>query len=368
LVCLAPGFSSVLPAADSPTTATTKASAIVLSDRCDLKRAPNCDAAECHPRKTGHRVISHPLYLENRCMECHIARDSPQVALVTAKPATVCLRCHIEVKWNSDTGTLAHPPGEASCTTCHNPHESSVRNLLRSEDSLAACAACHKDFLLASQDRPYRHRHFEVTTQCGSCHYAHRPGLRKYVREDTSETCLSCHNMPILTDGRTLPNIAREIAESPFKHKAIEEGGCPLCHTPHGSDQPALLNSGYPAANYAKYKTEDYALCWRCHSSSLVESKQGEGVTNFSNGAVNLHQKHVLDIGKGRACHVCHEAHAASQPHMLRQTLVFRSWTGPFTYTPLPDGGRCVTACHKEREYHRVAMRGESAVKARDLP
>ena len=358
IACLVLGFACAAPipapGEDHPSTVTARTPAIVLPDKCDLNRAPNCDLPECHPKNTEQRTIRHPLYLENRCLECHVTPQSPQSSAVRARPDSVCQKCHTDVEWNAAEGHPAHPPGKEFCVSCHNPHESRVRNLLRDEKHLAACTECHQPFLLAAQSRPYQHQHFDPRTQCGSCHYAHLKGQGKYLRKNVSESCLTCHDMPILVKGRMLASIAEQLRDAPVKHKALDKGACPVCHTSHGSDQPALLRPGYPAGNYAEYKSENYALCWQCHSAKLVDDPRGEGNTNFSNGAVNLHRKHVLDVGRGRACHVCHQSHVSERPYLLRDDLSFRSWTGPFGYDLLPDGGRCQTPCHREKDYHRV--------------
>lgn len=325
----------------------------ILSESCVKDSTRDCADPACHPQADAGRDILHPAYLERRCKGCHVAPRSLWAPLVRAWPDAVCLRCHADVQWNPRARAVAHPPGGRSCVACHNPHRSRVRNLLRSEARLADCAGCHASFLEQSQASPYRHDHFDLHTECGFCHYAHRPGLGKYVRENGRESCLTCHDMAIPHRGRVLENVARRLKEAPVTHGSPEELSCPVCHTPHGSPQPALLKEGYPAGSHERYSSEQYAMCFRCHPPGLAENAVGSGITEFRAGAVNLHHLHLVGIGKGRACHVCHEAHASDLPHLLRRQVRFGRWDAPLGYESLPNGGRCATPCHPIREYSR---------------
>jgi predicted CXXCH cytochrome family protein len=268
--------------------------------------------------------------------------------------AQLCLACHSAIQTTAG-GELLHPPDDNDCLNCHHPHQSRVRSLLRDDEDLLICSQCHKDFLEASQKFPYRHRAFDPRSHCGNCHYAHQRDEQFYLRENVSETCLTCHDLPIQVRGRQLVNIARRLRESQYVHQAIDRG-CPTCHTPHGSPQPSLLKEGYPAGQYEQYRSDNYALCWQCHNSALAESSPGAAHTNFRAGAENLHRLHVIEVGRGRACHLCHHAHASDQLHLMRQQVRFQQWLAPMEWKPLPDGGSCVTPCHRPSEYHRSRL------------
>jgi predicted CXXCH cytochrome family protein len=252
----------------------------------------------------------------------------------------------------TDKPGLAHPPGGQSCLSCHAPHESPVRGLLRDDEHLLACAQCHEPFLDAESQRPYHHRYFDPETQCGNCHYAHQRREQQYLREDVSQMCLTCHTLAIRHQDRYLEQIGWKLNHLPHKHEVMNQGFCQVCHTPHGSDQASLLTAGYPSGSYETYRTEQYSLCWGCHDPQLVESATGLNFTAFRNATENLHRVHVSQMRRGRACHLCHEAHASAQAHLIRPRLKFEKWEASLTWQPLADGGRCLSPCHREKEYH----------------
>lgn len=320
----------------------------------DSKYDRNCTTAECHPVPEPDRAsISHPPYLEEWCDRCHTDHSSSEPGLLKAKQPDLCRQCHTSIETVS--GTLQHPPGGKNCTECHNPHRSAVRHLLRDENLRLECSKCHEEDLREAGERPFHHKFFNPQTECGSCHHAHQNGKNSYLRANVGETCLTCHDMPIKVEGRNLENVGREIREAKHVHPPLREMACPACHTPHGSEQPSLLRSDYPAGSYQRYDRANYGLCWQCHDSGLVESSPTVTATKFRDGDLNLHQVHVAKMKKGRACHLCHTAHAAEQPHLIRDSITFAYWIGELKYEAAADGGTCVTACHREKEYHRTA-------------
>lgn len=346
--------------------ATTPAAPSVKADT-DSKHGKTCISEGCHAVPVTGITVKHSPYLEGQCLQCHEDHTSTAPGLLKKTGNEMCLPCHSAVEMKGKFGNLVHPPVEKTCTDCHNPHESGVRNLLRDSGQLRECAGCHADFLKQAKERPYRHKFFDPVTECGNCHYAHKHSGDKYLRRNLTESCLTCHDISIQTEGRALENVGQELANSKVVHPAMEVSGCQTCHNPHGADQPALLRSGYPAGKYEPYKTSDYELCWHCHDSALVESEKGEGITQFRNGERNLHRVHLVELKRGRACHVCHTAHASDTPHLLREEIRFNQWVAPLKYTLLADGGACSTPCHTEKEYRHSAtpiLRKASAASA----
>ncbi len=324
-----------------------------------LKSAPidtlhnrSCTDAECHPSNLDDpSLISHPSFLEHWCDRCHLDHSSPEPMLLSKKPNELCLQCHTETETN-EHGVL-HPPDSGTCVACHSPHQSSVPHLLRTEEQLLQCGECHARDLQEASERPFRHRFFNPRTECGTCHYAHREGQGRFVRANLGETCLTCHDMNIRMENRTLENVGSVIRQASVVHPPLAERACHVCHTPHGSLQSSLLRENYPGGSYAAYDSANYQLCWSCHDSALVETSETEASTGFRDGTRNLHNVHVLQSRRGRACHLCHSAHASERPHLIRSTMTFGTWTTEFDFRVLSDGGTCTTACHRPTEYHR---------------
>jgi len=176
--------------------------------------------------------------------------------------------------------------------------------------------------------------------------------VRKYVRENVAESCMTCHDLTIMVGSRRIDNIQQQLHEAPFIHEVMKGESCPICHTPHGSEQSSLLQEGYPAGSYQSYNSENYRLCWQCHDPALVEKVRND-VTEFRNGDVNLHRLHVVQLRRGRACHLCHEPHTSNKPHLIRERILFGEWDTVLGYEPLPEGGRCQSPCHRVMEYRR---------------
>ena len=334
-------------------TASTTPTSSSMAQNYDRKYQKSCDDVQCHPKTNPSGGPYHVPYLLGKCLACHEDHTSSAKGLLKPGGDKVCLSCHARTIADPSTGKVLHPTVNKGCVECHFPHVSRVRNLLRSEQELARCAECHADFLQKAAQRTFKHKFFDPKSQCGFCHYAHQRSDKKYLRENVSESCLTCHDLAISVDKRKLESVGERLRSAKVVHGAMRAEGCPACHTPHGSDQSSLLNPGYPAGNYATYQTEQYALCWKCHKSKLAESINAIGATNFRQGNTNLHRLHLSQLGQGRACHLCHAPHASDQPHLIRESLTFRNWQAPLRYQSTANGGSCTTACHKDKQYSK---------------
>lgn len=327
------------------------------SQSFDTFHQQSCLASDCHEQRyaSTEGQIRHLPYLEQQCLTCHTNHSGSAPKLLRTGVNELCLSCHTEVKLSGEPPALAHPPQTTACTECHHPHASHVRNLLLTEERLGDCAACHADFLKAAQELPFKHKFFDPVNQCGNCHYAHSNPEDHYLRGNVAESCLTCHDLPIKTDRGTLENVGRALREAPVIHEAMKGESCATCHTPHGSVQPALLLPGYPAGSYATYEREQFALCWECHNPELAESETPSvtDATQFRDGEKNLHRTHLMELKRGRACHLCHEPHVSQSPHLMRRSVTFKDWVSPLKFEAMPDGGRCDTPCHRPKEYKR---------------
>ncbi|MFH0794433.1 MAG: cytochrome c3 family protein [bacterium] len=316
-----------------------------------------CVNSECHPTEDGGKLLKHPPYFEGHCLACHLDHESSQKGLLREGGNKVCLTCHTDLEVDPQSSSLLHPPGDQPCVECHNPHSSPFRNFIRDEEKLLVCAKCHEKFLDDSAKRPYHHEYFNPRGQCGECHYAHKRGAKKHVRENAAESCQTCHDLGIKVDDRTLENVGKRLREAHYIHEPLKGESCPTCHIPHGADQPALLKEGYPAGTHQTYSSGAYELCWTCHDKALAENPEAVGVTNFRDGEKNLHRLHLVELKRGRACHLCHEAHTSDVPHLIRKHVRFGDWGAELTYKPTADGGSCLTPCHLEKKYSRNAKR-----------
>jgi DmsE family decaheme c-type cytochrome len=104
------------------------------------------------------------------------------------------------------------------------------------------CYQCHAD-QKAQFNMPIHHKVNEGLVKCSDCHDVHGTFLPNNQKstEDQNAVCTKCH-----TDVRG-PFV--------FEHAPVRAEGCTTCHTPHGTQNPRLLNMPSVAT-----------LCNQCHS------------------------------------------------------------------------------------------------------
>lgn len=187
----------------------------------------------------------------------------------------------------------------------------------------------------------------KILNECEKCHVQTDAKAHKYrMVAESPALCLACH------DG--LANVLKDRAAYPYRHYPVDEGSCVDCHNPHASNHRNLLMERYVTDLYTPYSEgENFALCFECHDSELLEEPQTEE-TLFRNGKQNLHYLHVNKEKKGRSCAVCHLVHGGAQPRLIRSTVPFRDWSVNIKFIPTEHGGYCGPACHSAKRYDRV--------------
>jgi DmsE family decaheme c-type cytochrome len=149
----------------------------------------------------------------------------------------MCLQCHQDDQHIAWQGS-AHETGEVACASCHKIHaaQDPVLDKLTQPE---VCFQCHQKQRVAFS-KPSTHPVRFGQMSCDDCHSVHGAATSTLLKRPTlNETCYSCH-----ADKR-----------GPFlwEHEPAAED-CSLCHTPHGSMQPAMLTKRPPL------------LCQQCHS------------------------------------------------------------------------------------------------------
>jgi predicted CXXCH cytochrome family protein len=118
-------------------------------------QANPCFESGCHAElKTNEGPYKHQPFVDNRCLDCHIAFHNPGTQrLYTQSDIDLCYGCHSQ----NDLGN-SHPVGEGvidpktmqmmTCTsTCHLSHTAPYEYLLALRPGGELCLACHKDFI-----------------------------------------------------------------------------------------------------------------------------------------------------------------------------------------------------------------------------
>lgn len=301
-----------------------------------VARTTNCTEGGCHAQETSYRFLHAPVAV-GACEMCH-TYDEPRehTFLLKHEGAAMCDFCHIGKSAPGDalrgrTGTasdllgvtngipLLHihePVREGDCTSCHNPHGSDLRQLVRGESTGAMCRSCHDS--VAS----HLHMHTPVAEgDCTSCHQPHSSIHANLLVQEGRDLCISCHSdvlpkmggftrgagwdqishMPpptgpfsaalMATRSLRTANSGGAGADATRIHEPVL-GECSQCHDPHGAAQPALL-------------VQDVGrLCSSCH----------EDVAMRARSAPVQHSAVFNDA----ACLNCHTPHHSKLTHLMR--------------------------------------------------
>jgi len=270
----------------------------------EIDTTASCVTSSCHPGIAKKKHLHEAARDGGSCVEvCHQPANKNRHGFVPipSNLTGTCFQCHDGDKFQGKT--VHGPVAGGKCTGCHDPHSSENQRLLV---------------------------------------------------KNGAELCFSCHAAQLKDPlGRTISAIKRifEDKES-VRHPPFAEGDCGACHLPHASATPLLLAGKYPGEFYATYSDNSYGLCFSCHSSDAFRAPRTLADTEFRNGNLNLHYRHV-NRAKGRRCTACHTPHGSRQKKLVREDLVFGGTILPLKYEKSETGGTCAPACHVPVSYDR---------------
>lgn len=191
--------------------------------------------------------------------------------------------------------------------------------------------------------------------QCMKCHAPHSTDNPKGLKADMPALCFGCHDGSMKDDdGKHLPSLKAFFEDSKMVlHTPFANGDCLCCHDPHVSSNYRLLNKDHNTSLYTKYSKEKY-ICFSCHSEKAFTEPRTLTETNFRNGNLNLHYRHV-NRNKGRSCQTCHHHHASKNTALIREQLPFGEHEINITeFIKIENGGKCSPSCHSVAQYDRL--------------
>jgi len=95
-----------------------------------------------------------------KCKDCHISQERIS--------DSVCMACHDNI-YGIYKDTAHSKKGAAGCIDCHNPHHVKTYKELNSQDRLAVCSRCHKNYIDKHKWLPNTVLHFNYL-ECSTCH------------------------------------------------------------------------------------------------------------------------------------------------------------------------------------------------------
>ena len=244
--------------------------------------------------------IPHPPYAAGQCLVCHKADDAgkPIKNVFVANQPDLCYKCHDR----KDTGSVVHPALKSKCTTCHSPHES-VNKVLMKDTILNTCTKCHD---APGRELPIQHDALIMAKSCVRCHEPHSGKIKKLLKAKTPQLCTYCHT-----------DIAKGLADpSNTIHPAVNMG-CQNCHDPHGSENDKLV------------KVAPNELCFKCHDKDGF----ADGHPRPGHPISGVPDKIYPD--KQLTCISCHKPHYSPNKIMLR-----------YNFKQAPYDGSICSVCH----------------------
>jgi predicted CXXCH cytochrome family protein len=309
---------------------------------------------DCHDDEiVGDKFVHGPAAVGG-CVACHEPHTSNYKKNLKVEGPALCYSCHTDKAATFQDAKVIHAPVAEDCVGCHNPHSAPKEFMLPSA-APTLCFDCHTDLEDWVGKVTNKHGAISQDKSCLNCHEPHVSSIPRILSKPPMDLCLSCHDQDRTTAaGVTITNLKKLLSENSDHHGPIKQKDCSGCHNTHGSDYFRMLREHYPATFYEPFAMHNYALCFSCHEESLVKDSETTTLTNFRNGKLNLHFKHVNKPTKGRVCRSCHETHASNHEKHIRDAVPFGSWEVPINFKKTENGGSCLPGCHKSKKYDRT--------------
>lgn len=143
----------------------------------------------CHQRTPGMDLWDMGTHKRNdvSCDSCH---DIHVGGSQKPNEPEVCFACHRDVK--IEANKRSHHPileGKVSCSSCHTPHGSLSKSLVKADDPQQLCFKCHAD-----KRGPAAWEHPPVAENCQSCHNVHGSNHARLLNERIPQLCQNCHD------------------------------------------------------------------------------------------------------------------------------------------------------------------------------
>lgn len=121
------------------------------------------------------------------CDNCHTQHPGERKKV---QQQDVCFDCHRRVK--VEANKRSHHPileGKLVCSSCHQPHGTMTRGLIKGNNAQMLCYSCH-----AEKRGPAVWNHPPVEENCQTCHRPHGSTHASLLVERVPQLCKNCHD------------------------------------------------------------------------------------------------------------------------------------------------------------------------------
>lgn len=213
---------------------------------------------ECHV--TGYDEATGAWLEEGvSCVACHAddGGDHPKTAMSVDMTGGTCGTCHTDARFGQEQWeTSAHYAAGMGCTTCHDPHNASLKltvNIKEQtvQDASQLCVSCHEE---ASMNFPYS-THNKQGITCIACHLEHveRDSAVHQVADHSFkasiQSCTACHAEQMHANGEASATQNAVIAAQPTStsEPAVSGSGKPPIVSPEPAPVSPLGYAGVTA-------------------------------------------------------------------------------------------------------------------------
>lgn len=312
-------------------------------------RGANCADLGCHTEQLQSGDPHRQGLDSSDCLKCHVPLGDARHSFAQPEDYSgSCLTCHDL----PDPDLHQHAPvSEGACTYCHNAHKSEQKALLKLAPN-ELCMGCH--VRLVPTDEFVVHGPV-ADRECTACHESHASSVEGLLTKAAPSLCFDCHDKDQKDhDGRLLPAVEPTFVDkSLHQHPPFARGLCLMCHDPHSSGNYRLQRWPYQPAFYTDLSEEIYA-CLMCHGDTTFAEPRTVTTTQFRNGNLNLHYRHV-SRDKGRGCRACHHQHMSRLgAQIAANTFMGSEDVGIKEFAKTASGGSCTPMCHRSVRYDRI--------------
>lgn len=177
-----------------------------LKQLLSANRSSNNPCLKCHKDKikSFDQKYVHGPVAGGSCTACHDQHGSPYEKDLRAPINVLCISCHTDVESQMNDLVVHKPFIDGQCNGCHDPHSTNNEWVLK-KSSEEICLNCHKPkSTLKNHKHPFNVKpknklmaNLELTAEgrleCLSCHNPHSSKRRFMLKSETDTICVGCH-------------------------------------------------------------------------------------------------------------------------------------------------------------------------------